>query len=38
MRSQGFRRYVFVGIAVLAGLAELLALFRARRRFGSGFR
>ncbi len=38
MRSQGFRRYLFVGIAVLAGLAELLALLRARHRHGPGFR
>jgi hypothetical protein len=34
----GIRRYLFVGIAVLAGIAELLALLRARRRYGPGFR
>lgn len=28
----GFRRYVFVGLAVLAGVAELWALLRARWR------
>jgi hypothetical protein len=34
----GIRRYVFVGIAFLAGIAELLALFRARHRYGPDFR
>lgn len=38
MKTQGFRRYLFVGIAVLAGLAELLALLRARHRYGPGLR
>ena len=38
MKLLGLRRTLFVGIALLAGLAELLALLRARHRYGPGLR
>lgn len=36
MGWQRMRRYALFGIAVLTGIAELLALLRARRRDGAG--
>lgn len=32
MERPGFRRYIFVGLAIMAGATELLALLRARWR------